>query len=145
MSYNVDAWTQIECSLTFPASLLDDEDLDIIEDVQYSRPTIDGTADVTAELGMNGELKGTLTGDVVTVTELQMVGEGSGSHFEDLEAFLEQCAGTYQALLVWEGGDSISLLTVKDGAVECESLDIPDLLRENAELKRQLATLGGAV
>lgn len=139
MSYNIDSWEQIECSLTFPASLLDDDELDIIEDVEYGKPG--DSTDVTIELGMGGELKGALTGDTVTVRELSMTGEGSGSHMEDLIVLLEQTSGTYTAFLVWEGGDSLSLLTVEEGMFKDENLDIPALLRENAELKARLAAL----
>jgi hypothetical protein len=141
VSYNIGSWEQVECSLTFPAALLDDEDLDIISDVRYSRPTIDGIANVEIDLGMNGELTGTLAGDVVTVKELRMTGEGSGSHFDDLAALLEQTQGAYSAVLVWEDGDSLSLFTVDNGAVENAVLNIPALLRENAELKERLAAL----
>jgi hypothetical protein len=143
MSYNIDTWEQIECSLTFPANALDAES-NAIEDVIYGKPGL--RTDVTIELSCeDGEITGVLENDVFTVEKVHCRSSGSGRMLDDLETFLELSHGTYQALLVWEGGDSITLFTVKDGAVENESLDIPALLKENAELKRRLVALGGAV
>lgn len=137
MSYNIDTWEQIACTLTFPASVLDGE-YDVIDDVEYGKPG--ASTDVTIRLqSEDGEIIGILAGDTFTVKAMCNRASRSGSSMDDLAELLEQSSGEYQALLVWEGGDSISLFSVTDGVTEDTSIDVPALLRENAELKRQLS------
>lgn len=63
------------------------------------------------------------------ITDISARGEGSGRFWNDslLEAF-EETTGKYKAVISWEGGDSIYLLTVIDGEVRDENLI--DLLKE---------------
>lgn len=136
MSYNIDTWEQIECSLTFPASALDDES-NAIEDIIYGKPGL--RTDVTIELNCeDGEIVGVLEGETFTVEKIHSRSSGSGRMMDDLEDLLRLSQGIYQAVLIYEGGDSIYHLRVENGSVDTVLIDIPALLRENADLKRQL-------
>lgn len=71
------------------------------------------------ECGCEQLIKGILKDGIIHVTELEMYGEGSGV-FKGwiLDEALKQSKGELEAVLVWEGGDSITRLKVKDGVIE---------------------------
>lgn len=133
MSYNIDSWEQIECSLTIPI-----EELEAHYDLSFDRPTADGVrfeSDADVE---DGEITGMLVGETATITAAHLRGSGSGNGFRDLfMAMLSHTTGLYSAVLVWEGGDSITHLVSTDGVVTNAEIDIPALLREVTELRKR--------
>ncbi len=76
------------------------------------------TMEIVMECGCEQLIKGILKDGAIHVTELQMYGEGSGT-FKGwiLDEALKQSTGELEAVLVWEGGDSITRLIVSDGVV----------------------------
>jgi len=81
------------------------------------------TMEIEMECGCEQLIKGVLKDGLIHVTEFEMYGEGSGT-FKDwiLDEALKQSTGELEAVLIWEGGDSISRLKVKNGIIE--ELDI---------------------
>jgi hypothetical protein len=68
--------------------------------------------------GESVEFWGTLDGDVLAVDAVDVNGEGSGTIWHDhLLGALEESTGTLEAVMIWEGGDSISRVLVVDGEV----------------------------
>jgi len=57
-----------------------------------------------------------LSSDVLEVTRVDWCGEGANK-VEELRAALSHTQGLADLLIIWEGGDSISGLRVKDGEV----------------------------
>jgi hypothetical protein len=122
MSYNIDKWkTKRLDNLTIPL------------DAFFKHPRTDwhpkqcwhGTEDFKLESGGGQEIKGTLKDGHLTVTEIDMTGEGSGTFYNwILQPALEASKGTLEAVLVWEGGDSINRLIVEDGVVKSEDIDL---------------------
>lgn len=83
------------------------------------------TKEVKMGCGCGQEIKGVLTGEELLVTELEMSGEGSGTFLDwILEPALKESRGQLEAVLVWEGGDSITRLTVDDGVVTQSKVEL---------------------
>lgn len=71
------------------------------------------------------ELRGIIDGDFFVCTSINCSGEGSGTVMNwILEPAFEESTGELVASCVWEGGDSINRLTVKDGSVSWEDIEI---------------------
>lgn len=118
MSYNISNWSTKKLDgLLIPFRAL--EGLD--------KPSFNlGTGELRWEgdLAEGFELVGKSHGEELAVSSIRMYGEGSGHAFDRLEAILKDSTGVLIASLVWEGGDSISRLTVKDGVVKHEDIEI---------------------
>ena len=117
MGYNISNWkTKKLQNLTIPLNVF-------FENVDWHQeePVIINKETMEIELycGCEQLIKGTLKDDIIHVTDLEMDGEGSG-HFRCmvLDKALRQSKGELEAILVWEGGDSITKLNVKDGVIE---------------------------
>jgi hypothetical protein len=126
MSYNIDTWkTKTLENLVIPVAALYPKTGRA--DWLPNKPTIDfETGDVTIEGGSEGfRIKGKMVGTDIHVTNISNSGEGSGS-FENyvLTEALKQSKGTLIASRVWEGGDTIDKLTVIDGVVTEENVEI---------------------
>lgn len=77
-----------------------------------------GNSVVTLDCGCEQTITGILKDGQLSVTGLNLSGEGSGTFMNwILEPALEQSTGELEVFLIWEGGDSITTLTVKDGEV----------------------------
>lgn len=124
MSYNIDTWkTKKLENLTVPLEAFYRHPR---EDWHPNPPIINNieTKEVLLECGCGQEIRGALKDGMLTVTEFNMSGEGSGTFYNwILEPALKESKGVLEAVLVWEGGDSISRLKVKDGAVESEEIE----------------------
>lgn len=136
MSYNVSVWTtkRIE-NLVIPLSALCNID-NAVSGWKLAPPIITGiTNGISLEIGGFGEgrAKGKLLSGnefspntpstnificEIAISEISVWGEGSGTfHDEILLPALRQSRGVLEAVLVWEGGDSISRLIAEDGEV----------------------------
>ena len=69
-------------------------------------------------------ITGKLEGEDFVITDMYIVGEGSGNIMRILEVLFKNSTGTLIASTVWEGGDSVSRLTVVDGKVTWEEIDL---------------------
>ena len=66
-----------------------------------------------------------MDGDYFLCRSLDCCGEGSGYFINEvLEPALENSKGELIASCVWEGGDTINQIIVKDGNVEWVDIDI---------------------
>ena len=68
------------------------------------------------------EIVGTLDGDRLNVTHVHYSGEGSGTYWDTFEELLTQSTGTLKARIVWEGGDSVEVVTIENGVIMREEL-----------------------
>ena len=68
---------------------------------------------------------GKISDDKILVSELILYGEGSGTIFHRiLIPALRKSTGELEAVIVWEGGDEITRLTVKDGKVNEDLIEL---------------------
>jgi len=63
------------------------------------------------------EIVGTLDDKRLNVTDLKYSGTWSGNYWDEVEELLKQSTGTLKARIVWEGGDSVEVVTVKNGEI----------------------------
>jgi hypothetical protein len=70
-------------------------------------------------------LAGTVLDEIFSVQEISIAGEGSGTFINwILEPALKKSTGELVAVCVWEGGDSINRLIVKDGTVTWKDIEL---------------------
>jgi len=82
----------------------------------------DGTVTFTI---MESELHGHIENDCLVVSSIDCSGEGSGVAMNwILEPAFEDSTGELIASCVWEGGDSITQLIVKNGTIEWKEIEI---------------------
>lgn len=106
MSYNIDTWhTKELIDFTLP--------LDVFYDSGFF-----------VQLPELFELKGNRGGDRVVVLSIYYAGEGSGSSWNDFKEILSQSTGKLVASCVWEGDAYISRLTIVDGNITEEKIEI---------------------
>ena len=68
------------------------------------------------------EIIGTLDGERLPVTDISYYGEYSGTYWDSFEELLKQSTGILKARVVWEGGDSVEVVTVENGMITREEL-----------------------
>ena len=80
----------------------------------------------TYEFDIEGLLSGTQReNEVFEVTNINIVGEASGTFYEwILIPALKRSKGVLEAVLIWEGGDSIERLKVSDGIITSKKIDL---------------------
>ncbi len=119
MSYNISNWkTKKIKSFKIPLNQLIILQHATVELVRIDFVKATGAAE-------DFEISGKLIDGLVEVEEICLMGEGSGTAWQDqLKDLLTASSGYLSALLVWEDGDSISTLEVKDGAVEDNELEL---------------------
>ena len=113
MGYNITGVRVKTCTLTNTK-----KELATVGDIRYTE-NLQG--DLYIDL-CESSLSGVVKGDTIEITNFQHSGEGSGYAYDKLIEILHLTKGSLDAVLVWEGGDSISHLTVKDGKVITENL-----------------------
>ena len=121
MSYNCDTWRTKEIKdFKIPiASLFKHERSD-----WHPERINNNDGSVTFEI-IDAELHGNIENDWLVVSSIRCSGEGSGIAMEwILEPAFQDSTGELVASCVWEGGDSINKLTVKNGKVSWEDIDI---------------------
>ena len=124
MAYNIDNWKTKELvDLRIPvASLFKHER----KDWHPSKKVHD---DLTVEfvMGECSYIRGNLNaaGDWLAVIDIKCCGEGSGTVMNWIFVpALKDSTGRVVAACVWEGGDSIKRLTVQDGSIAWEDVEI---------------------
>lgn len=68
------------------------------------------------------EIIGTLDGEHLNVTDVSYYGEYSCTYWNEFEKLLNQSTGTLKARIVWEGGDSVEVVTIENGVITREDL-----------------------
>ena len=123
MSYNVDTWKTKELAgLKIPVASLFKSDR---ADWHPQNINHDDGSMTFAVFNDTAFIKGTVANGILTVSEIVAHGEGSGSacHYI-IEPALADSTGKLVAVRVWECGDSIDRLTVEDGKVTSEAIEL---------------------
>ena len=80
---------------------------------------------VTIEFGCEQHITGILDNGILSVTEFDFTGEGSGVAMDYvLENAFKDSTGLLQAILVWEGGDTIEAFKVENGVISQNDIDL---------------------
>lgn len=80
---------------------------------------------LTLLCGCEQRITGTVKNEILTVQQINMSGEGSGTFiYEILNDALKQSTGVLEAVCVWEGGDFINKLIVNNGFVSWEDIEL---------------------
>jgi len=121
MSYNCDRWiTKKIKDFKIPIMSLFKHERDDWHPERIDNN--DGT--VTFEI-IETELRGNIENGWLVVSSIDCSGEGSGIAMDwILEPAFQNSTGELVASCVWEGGDTINKLTVKDGKVSWVDIDI---------------------
>lgn len=89
----------------------------------HPKQTIEG--DKTTFSVMDSSVTGIVTDGILAVEDVEFHGEGSGTGMNWIwEPALAESTGELVVSCVWEGGDSINQLRVKDGNVEWVDIEI---------------------
>ena len=126
MSYQIDTWKlkKLENFKVPYKSFFKHERVDWHPDVTIND---DGTFTFTSlDSEWNGEIWTHVDKEpVLEITSIDCSGEGSATIMDwTLEPAFKDSQGTLIASCVWEGGDTINQLTVIDGKVEWEDIEI---------------------
>ena len=119
MSYNVTGFAikKLDSFTLSYRSLLDasDGDVNITDNVlAFNSFPVEGM-----------EIVGTLDtpdDERLNVTDISYYGEYSGTYWDEFEELLTQSTGTLKARIVWEGGDSVEVVTIENGVLTREEL-----------------------
>ena len=122
MAYDVDTWETKELlDLAIPVASLYKHHRKDWHPRRFEND--DGT--VTFSPFAGSEINGMIDGDMLRVTAIKASGEGSGTSLNwIIEPALADSTGRLVAVRVWEGGDSIDRLTVINGIVTTEGIDL---------------------
>ena len=129
MSYNINTWkTKKLEGLVIPLTAF----YDISEDLkrrgwELDDPSIDPETFVATITGGAEvfECVGEVKDKNIHVSTIELYGDGSGTFMNEiLEPALKQSRGQLEAVLIWEGGDSITRLNVNDGVVTENEVDL---------------------
>jgi len=115
MSYNISNWKTKKCDLKMPLSML------VTDPLLKVRPCPEG-------IQMGGLSEGFAIiahseGDIAFTTDVCSWGVGSGRSWQDLLDILRQTTGEMEAIVIWEGGDSVQRLKIRNGEVSVEEVD----------------------
>lgn len=126
MSYNIDNFKTREMTLELPR----DFDWSKWYDDHISLPHWKGGCEANQVIGKdefsvecgNWEIKGKLTEDKQIVTVFRGNSDGTGYEWIDVWKQLFKEYGYLKALLVWEGGDTVEEILIKDGEIKSTEL-----------------------
>lgn len=125
MSYNIDTMTvKTLDNLTIPVKALYETER---EDWKPSQPQVLNyeTMEVQIVGGCGQTINGNIKDGILEVTKLDLSGEGSGSYMHYvINNALKQSTGQLEAVCIWEGGDSITRLTVDNGNLTEENIEL---------------------
>jgi hypothetical protein len=125
MSYNVTTWqTKTLENLVIPLAALYESPR---KDWHPMEPKIKNTStmEVSLQCGCGQVIVGFLKDGGLHVTKIEMSGEGSGVFIDKIiRPALEKSTGSFSALAVWEGGDSITNISFQDGFYREEGVEL---------------------
>jgi hypothetical protein len=124
MSYNIDTWKTKELT-DFKIEL--NKIYDPKSSWQPDKPVLDtGTGKFLIENACEDfEMIGTIDSGWFTVESIRCRSEGSGSFMAyGFSEWLPTSKGKLVAIRIWEGGDTIDRLTIDNGAVTIEEVDL---------------------
>ncbi len=121
MSYNIDTWKLKKLdNLTVPLeSFFKSGRKDWHPEKEYDENG------VLTLVFMDGKIVGKVEKGIFRVRDIKIQGEGSGTTMNWIvEPALKDSTGELIASCVWEGGDSINQIIVKNGKVEWRDIEI---------------------
>ena len=125
MAYNISLWkTKRLENFSIPLEAFYTSDR---QDWHPSRPEITSpdACEIVLECGCEQTIRGILQSGQLTINQFEMAGEGSGVFYNAiLLPALQRSHGRLEAVLIWEGGDSIIRLTVEDGLLFEEDIEL---------------------
>ena len=126
MSYNIDTWkTKKLKNLEIPVEAFYRHPR---KDWHPKQPVVVDVATMKVRVNFpcgGGEVEGVLKDGFIHVESIDLYSEGSGGFMVYvLEGALKESRGELEAVLVWEGGDSITRLSVKDGVVTEKEVEL---------------------
>lgn len=132
MSYNITSFKMKHIDMTLPLTFDFQEWLASQPEsagVRWCRDDKDGVqanlARNTWILPLSGqEISGNIQGDKLVVTRLECSSVGSGHIYSDIVLPLFKAfQGNLNAIVVWEGGDTVNRLTIDQGTAKEEEVD----------------------
>lgn len=122
MSYNIDTWkTKKLENLVIPL------DSFFVSDRTDWHPEkiFDEDGSICLSLSQGEGVSGKLIDGQIHVESIELRGEGSGTEMNLIvEPALKTSTGELIVSMIWEGGDSINKIIVKDGDVKWEDIEI---------------------
>lgn len=119
MSYNITNWKTKELKdFRIPLASFFKHEREDFNPKQYITLGKGNEPAITLECGGGQVITGKLIDNMIHVTGMDMSGEGSGSFkMYVLDEAFRASQGYLKAVLIWEGGDTISNLVVSDGEI----------------------------
>lgn len=130
MSYNITDFRLKEVNLVLPKGFdIQKFSKDATKYENEARGKIDVATNLKSwnynENGEGLEMEGIITKESFEVKHLSCRGEFSGNDYEELlKPLFEKFKGDLKASIVWEGGDSITRVTIKKGIVKEREIEI---------------------
>lgn len=122
MSYNITELVTKTCTIKIPLDALYSVGR---EDWRPDNPELQPDGSFIISCGCEQDIIGDISENILTINELNMSGEGSGTFMNEVfEPALKQSMGELIAVRIWEAGDSIDKLIVKDGDVKTEKVEL---------------------
>lgn len=97
------------------------------EDWLPDQPTIldVATNKVEIQFGCEQTIEGFLNDGILTITDIDLNGEGSGAaRWYWFDNAMKNSTGYFEAVLIWENGDSVSRLIIDNGKLTDENIDL---------------------
>ena len=124
MSYNIDTFKLKKVRLILPIDIKFNKYAEWLDREGAVANLAKGTWSVN-DNGEGFEMHGKVTKKGLEVTKVECWGEGSGGcYHEILLPLFEDYKGDLEAICIWEGGDSISQLSIKNGVVTERDIDL---------------------
>ena len=126
MSYNISNWKtkRLENFIIPVSAFYLSERSDFHPEQKYDENTGEKILRFPLEVQIEGAID-QLDGGSFKVSKIDFYGEGSGYFYTFIfEPALLQSTGILEAVLIWEGGDSISRLQVENGTIRREEIEL---------------------
>jgi hypothetical protein len=126
MSYNITRFRVKSLDLSFPLSFDFQEWIESQPNSTGKRWCIEDENTILTNLAASTwklklgsqELSGTIKGDRYVVDEIDWRSDGSGTLYEDiLLPLFREFQGSLEALVVWEGGDTVKQVNIQKGEI----------------------------
>jgi len=124
MSYNIDTFKLKKVRLTLPIDIKFDKYVDWLDEESVIGNFDKGTWSIN-DNGEGFEMQGKITKAGLEVTNVKVNGEGSGHDYEDLlKPLFVDYKGDLEAVMIWEGGDSITSISIVNGKVTEKEIEL---------------------
>ncbi len=123
MSYNIDTFKLKKVRLILPTDIKFSKYVDWIGDEVIAN-LAKGIWSINDE-GEGFQMHGKITKAGLEVTDVKVNGEGSGHDYYDLlKPLFIDYKGDLEAVMIWEGGDSINSISIVNGKVTEKKIEL---------------------